>query len=90
MVVFTADERRVEVVFSPLSVCLHRAFYSKQSLTEPPSLFEMQVIQDSIKVEFWKKHLLISSLFFTVQSRLNFIDADSSFHVGKFHVMDSL
>lgn len=55
MVVFTADESRVEVVgggFTP-SVCLHCAFYSKQSLTELPSLFEMHVIQDSIKPEFW-------------------------------------
>lgn len=83
MVVFAVDERRVEVVFlfsslppslSPsvcLSVCLHHAFYSKHPLTEPPSLFETHVIQDSIKLAFWKgkkkkekKYLLISPLFF--------------------------
>ncbi len=41
------------VLFS-LPVCLHSAFYSKQSLTELPSLFEMHVIQESIKLKFWK------------------------------------
>lgn len=52
MVVFSVDESRVEVAPPPPSVCLHRAFYSKQPLTELPSLFEMHVIQDSIKLEF--------------------------------------
>lgn len=56
MVVFTVDERREEVdFFFLLSVCLHCAFYSKQCLTEPRFPFEMQVIQDSIKLEFKKK-----------------------------------
>ena len=62
MVVFAVDERRVEVVFLfflppslRLSVGLHHAFCSKHPLTEPPSLFETHVIQDSIKLAFWKE-----------------------------------
>ena len=42
-------------LFFLLSVCLHYAFYRKQSLTEAPSPFEMRVIQDSIKVEFGRE-----------------------------------
>lgn len=48
-------ERGGRLFFFLLSVCLHCAFYSKQCLTEPRFLFEMQVIQDSIKLEFKKK-----------------------------------
>lgn len=90
MVVFTIDERRVEVVFF-FALCLHRAFYSKQFLTKPPSLWDASYPGFNQTWIFKKKEkdVLISSLFFTARLRLNFIDTDSSFHVRKFHVMDS-
>lgn len=73
--------------FPSLSVSI--VHFTVNSFWQSLHLFEMQVIQDSIKLEFWKNYLLISSLFFAAQLRLNFRDADSSFHVRKFPVMDS-
>lgn len=90
MVVFTVDERRVEVVFfSPyLSVSIVHftvnSFWQSLHLSLRCKLSRIQSNLNFLK----KKVPLISSLFFTAQSRLNFIHTDSSFHVQKFHVID--
>lgn len=87
MVVFTVDERRLEVFFSPfLSVSIvHFTVNSLWQSLHLPLRCKLSSIQSNLNSEKKKK----SFNWFIVLAwlRLNFIDKDSSFHVQKFHTI---